>query len=300
MMQHQSFLLMSKRVAKGEGKVNIIELDDSNIEIFEDYIGADIAEIITRAFYKGIIASEDFMVKGGMLWNYKMVEKDCVSVIEWFKASDVNVAEELFSYYREAIKEMEVKRSDIVVPATKDKTEKEILKQVGFTVRLSESDNIIVTLSELSSMPLMKDKKIPKGVTTLGEIMVRQYKNGVARCVAVNKKGLCEDLSLLPVSFFEPDVSVCYINKDGEIMGFLLFHMLPSGMLSIQLMVCLDKDAGVVLPGMMRKFVSAMEENYPPDTKILLNRHNEAALLLSEKLLPRSFGIPVYAGSKNE
>ncbi len=290
----------TEKFAKGESTMNIIELDDDNLEYFEEYIGADIAENIKRPFYKGLIAEDDHGVKGGMIWNYKKAAKDCVSVIEWFNASDSYIAEELFLYYRAMIKDMYVRRSEIVVPATRNKAEKEILKHAGFTVRLTESDDIIVTLSELSAMPLMKDRKIPRGVTTLGEVTMRHYKEGISRCTAAGKKGLCEDIGYLPVSFFAPDVSACYINKADEIMGFLLFHLLPSGMFSIQLMVCLDKDVGVVLPGMMRKFVSAMEETYPPDTKILLNRHNEASLLLTEKLLPRGFGIPVYAGSREE
>lgn len=289
-----------KYSAKGESTMNVIELDDGNIDFFEKYIGADIAENIKRPFYRGLIAMDDSAIKGGMIWNYKNTAGDLISAIEWFKASDSMASEALFFYYQEMIKEMDVVRSDIVVPATKGRAEKEILKQAGFSVRLTESDNIIATLSELSDMSLMKDRKIPKGVTTLGEATVSQYKKGIAKCAAAGKKGLCEDIVYLPVSFFSPDVSICYIDKDGEITGFLLFHLLPSGMFSIQLMVCLDADVGVVLPGMMRKFVTAMEEKYPPDTKVLLNRHTEASLLLSEKFLPRDFGIPVYTGSRKE
>jgi hypothetical protein len=102
------------------------------------------------------------------------------------------------------------------------------------------------------------------------------------------------------MKYFDEDVSTCYVNGDGDIAGFILFHVLPSQMLSFQLMVCLDKDVGTILPGMMRRFVSSMEEYYYPDVKIILNRHNEASMLLSEKLLPRGFGIPVYVGNREE
>ena len=280
--------------------MDIYELNRENIRYFSDYIGPDIAENIGREFYCGVVALDGFMLKGGMLWNYKNPRGQSVSVIEWFDLPDPEAAEALWDYYKEKIKEMDVIRSDIVVPADCAKEEKELLKEAGFKIRLYESDNVVVTLSELSAMPIMKDRKLPKGVTTLGEITARQYKEGISDCLAAGNRGLCEDLELLPTSFFAPEVSVCYIGKDGDTKGFLLFHELPSKVLSIQLMVCLDKEVGVVLPGMMRKFVTVMEENYSPDTKIILNRHNEASMLLAERLLPRGFGVPVYVGTREE
>ena len=278
----------------------IIELNEENIGYYQDYIGVDICENLSREFYFGLIAVNDDEIRGGIIWHYKFLAGDIKSVIEWCAAADSAAAEALFDSYASKIKENNIKHSDIVVPATKSREEKEILKEAGFKVRLTESDNIIVTLSELSAMSLMKERKIPRGVTTLGDITVRQFKEAISKCFFAGKKGLCEDLDILPVSFFDPDISVCYVNKEDVVMGLLLFHILPSGMLSIQLMVCLDNNVGVVLPGMMRKFVTEMEENYPPDTKILLNRHTEASLLLTEKLLPRGFGIPVYVGSREE
>ena len=50
----------------------------------------------------------------------------------------------------------------------------------------------------------------------------------------------------------------------------------------------------------MRYSILAMEEHYPGDTHVMLDRHNESSFLLSEKLFPRGFGVPVYAGSREE
>ncbi len=280
--------------------MNIIELNQENIDDFRFFFGNDILDNIGRAYYNGLIAAEGYEIRAGMIWHYTNLDEDPVSVIEWFETVDNASAEEILSAYSERLKEVDVKHSQIVVPATKTKEEKEILKNAGFAVKLTESDNVIVTLSELSAMPLMKDRKIPKGVTTIGEVTVRQFKECVEKCHSIGRRGVCDDISLLPTTFFERDVSTCYVDANEDVTGLLLFHMLPSGMLSIQIMVCLDQNVGTVLPGMMRKFVEAMEENYPADTQILLNRHDEASLLLSEKLLPRGFGIPVYAGSRDE
>ncbi len=125
------------------------------------------------------------------------------------------------------------------------------------------------------------------------------FKRGITRCVLAGRKGLCEDMNYLPMDWFEADVS-CFVKKDGEICGYLLFHKLPSGMLSIQLMTAMGEDYQQKLIAMMRKTIFAMKAKYPEGTKILLNRHNYASLKLTEKLLPRSFGRPVYAGEREE
>ena len=179
------------------------------------------------------------------------------------------------------------------------KNEKEALKAAGFSAKLSEGDNIIVKLSELSAMPIMKSRKIPHNIGTISELTLRKFRKGISKAISRGRKGLCEDLSYLSMGWFEGDVS-CYSMDEDEISGFLLFHKLPSEMLSIQLMIGLDNNYDKNLLGMVRKFIVSMEEKYPPETKIVLNRHNSASLQLAEKLLPRGFGIPVYAGNREE
>ena len=190
-------------------------------------------------------------------------------------------------------------RSHFVIPVKGYKNEKEALKAAGFSAKLSEGDNIIVKLSELSAMPIMKSRKVPHNIGTISELTLRKFRKGISKAISRGRKGLCEDLSYLSMGWFEGDVS-CYSMDEDEISGFLLFHKLPSEMLSIQLMVGLDNNYDKNLLGMVRKFIVSMEEKYPPETKIVLNRHNSASLQLAEKLLPRGFGIPVYAGNREE
>lgn len=277
--------------------MEIFSLDKSNIAYYEEYIGEDLYEKLENMAYHGFVAEEDLEAKAGIIWRYGEENK---SIIVWFKLSDREAAKEVLDAYDKSIQQMNVKESDIVIPVAQPSLEKELLKEEGFRMRLSESDDIIVTLSELSAMPLMKDRKIPEGVKLLSEVTEEEFKKGISRCVAAGKTGLCENIEDIPKKYFDEDVSTCYVNRNGEITGFILFHVLPSQMLSFQLMVCLDKDVKTVLPGMMRLFVSSMEEYYYPDVKIILNRHNEASMLLSEKLLPRGFGIPVYVGNREE
>ena len=281
----------------------IIELNGINASIYASYMGEDIAENLDREFYRGFVvkSEEDDSFAAGIVWEYRNVgeEEKTESVIKWIRIANTDAAEMLFSAYSEKIREYPVVRSRFVIPVKEGKTEKEALKRAGFTAKLTEGDSIIVTLAELLKMPLAQKRKIPEQVSTISDLSLRTFKRGITKCVMAGRKGLCEDLIYLPMSWFEADVSCC-AKKEDLICAYLLFHKLPSGMHSIQLMVALGEDFQQNLIGMMRKFIFSMEEKYPPDTKILLNRHNQASLQLTEKLLPRGFGIPVYAGERKE
>ena len=283
--------------------MTIIELNGMNASIYASYMGEDMAENLGREFYRGFVvkSDEDGSFAAGVVWEYRNVgdEESTESVIKWIRIADADAAEPLFQAYSEKIREYPVVRSRFVIPVKDGKTEREALKKAGFTAKLTEGDSIIVSLAELLKMPLAKKRKLPEQIGTINELTLRSFKRGITKCVMAGKKGLCEDLIYLPMSWFEADVS-CFAKKEDLICGYLLFHKLPSGMISIQLMVALGEDYQQNLIGMMRKFIFAMEENYPTDTKILLNRHNQASLQLTEKLLPRGFGIPVYAGEREE
>ncbi len=283
--------------------MTVIEINDINATVYASYMGEDMAENLVREFYRGlaVISDEDGGFAAGLVWEYCKGgdEADMESVIRWIRITDTDAADILFREYSERIVEYNVVRSRFVIPVKDGKTEKEALMKAGFSARLTEGDNIIVTLSELLKMPLAQKRRIPEGIGPVKDLTLRSFKRGITKCVMIGKKGLCEDLIYLPMSWFEADVS-CYAKKDDLICGYLLFHKLPSGMLSIQLMFAQGEDFQQNLIGMMRKFIFAMEEKYPTDTKILLNRHNQASLELTEKLLPRGFGIPVYAGVREE
>ncbi len=278
-----------------------VELTLDNIFEYTDFFGEDMAENIGRFYYRGLAVNDGEETKAGLIWEYSNLDMEAEneSHIEFFKTTDLGAAEIVFAKYREMAAEEGIRRTFFVIPVKDSKTEKAALKKEGFTVRLTESDHIIVKLSELSAMPLMEKRKIPDGIKPLEEVTVRKFRQGIERCVKAGRRGVCEDLTTLRLGWFDQEVSCCY-EKDDKVTAMLLFHKLPSKMLSIQLMVCMDDDYGKILPGLMRKYVITCGELYPPDTMILLNRHDEASFNLSEKLLPRGFGIPVYAGSREE
>ena len=285
----------------------IIDIDEDNVEEFEGYLDKDIAENIGRSFYRALAACDDdsTMPFGAMVWVLKHIEhddEDNESEILWIRCDDEAVFPEMMDAYTRSIKEEGVVRSCASIPAQNGKEMKALLKQQGFQMKLTESDTIIVKLSELSEMPMMKKlkkTKVPDTIMPLNLLSLRTFRKGIAKCVDKGRFGLCEDLAELGLNWFEDEVS-CASTVESGINGLFLFHKKPSGILAVQLMICLDKSAKTTIPLMMRQFVSAMEAKYGLDTLIELDRHNEQSLLLSEKLLPRGFGTPLYEGGREE
>ena len=285
---------------------SIIDVDRNNLEEYRRFIGDEIAENIGRAYYRAIAAISDIddEIVGCMVWVLRNMEKeaDNESDIVFLKCDDFAVFNEMMDGYKARIRADMVIRSHAHIPVKNGKMLKDMLKKSGFSMKLTESDVIIVKLSELSEMPLMKklrDKKMPDSITTLNQVSIRAIRRGISKSVSQGMVGLCDDLENLGVRWFEDEVS-CVSTSDEGINGMFLFHLRPSGIVAVQLLVCLDSSFGKTLPNLMRRFVLAMEEKYEPDTRIELDRHNEQSLLLSEKLLPRGFGIPIYAGSREE
>ena len=288
----------------GRDKVmTIIELNGAFASFYAFYLGEDMAENLAREYYRGIAVTsdDDGTLLAGIVWEYHNIKipESTESVIKWLRISDTAAAEPLFKAYTEKIREFKVPTSRFVIPVKEGRSETVFLKKAGFSSKLTEGDDIIVSLAEMIKMPLAQKKKVPERIRPIREMTPSEFKRGITKCVLAGKKGLCEDLSFLPVDWFEPDVS-SYVKTDDEIGGYILFHKMPSGLISIQLMIAFGEGYQQNLIGMMRRFIFSMKEKYPEDTKILLDRHNQASLQLTEKLFPRGFGRPIYTGERKE
>ena len=284
----------------------IIDVSIDNCDDYTYFLGEDVAENIGREYYRGIVAVSETnsQVAGGMVWVLKNLETraDTESNIVFIKADDDEAVPVLMEGYKKRIRDDKVTFSHAYIPTKEGKGLKALLKQEGSNMRLFESDVIIVKLSELSEMPFIKKlrkSKIPESIMPLNQVVLKSFRDGIRRCISQGRTGLCDDLESLGIHWFEEDVSCVSVNESG-INGFFLFHQRPSGIIAVQLLVCLDQSFRTTLPELMCKFVTLMEEKYSPDTKIEFDRHNEQSLLLSEKLLPRGFGIPIYVGSRRE
>ncbi len=286
---------------------HITDINEDNIELFSDYFDDDLSENVGRFYYRFIVLSDDdsHELVAAMAWMLKFVENEDranESNIIWVRCDDDNAFGPMMEAYSERIRAEQVVRSTVSIPVKGGKEMKAKLMGAGFNMRLAESDVVLVRLSELSEMPLMKKMRkltVPDNIVSLNLLTMRCFRKGVSKSISMGRYGLCEDLAELGILWFDDDVS-CVSTIDNGINGLFLFHKRPSGIIAVQLFVCLDKSFRTTLPYMMRRFIIAMEEKYGPDTLVELDRHNEQSMLLAEKLLPRGFGIPIYRGSRKE
>lgn len=284
----------------------IVELSEYNIAAYDSYIDKDIAELIGRVYYRGLVVLNISVEPvASLVWqlrDYEKINKNTRSDIIWAKCNDRDAFAVLMEEYSRSVKEEGVFESRVLLPAKTGKELRALFESVGFEMEIAESDIMIARVSELAAMPFMQKlskKKMPDNIVLLNTITMRTFRRGVIKCVERGNYGLCEDLIDLGISYFDNDVSSISL-CEGEINGFFLFHRRPSGIMAVQLLRCLDDSFKTTIPYMMRRFVTAMEEKYGPDARVELDRHNEQSLLLSEKLLPRSLGMPIFTGNRKE
>lgn len=281
--------------------MKIAELTTDNIIHFLPFIPEDSADHIGRIFHHGMIAVEGDTPLAGMIWELKNMLEDGPkeSRILWLWVKDEAAAAELFEKYTENIALDDVERSFYTIPAVPESREKEFLEAQGFTSELAEGDEISAAIDQISEIPLMKKTEPDPSIKTLMSVNQAAFFATARKMAGKGRRGICEDLIYLPRMYFENDVS-CFYEEDGQIRALLLFHRLPAGNLRVVLMAAIGKDVNQLLVKMMKKALMEVEELYPPDTKILIDRHNLATLALGEKLFPNEIGMPIYTGSRKE
>lgn len=284
----------------GRGK-ELIRLTEENVSEYADFLTEDVAENIHRMLYRGLVVTEEEVPIGGMVWELQHVSGDgpLESHIIWFIAGQEEVATMLFDEYGAMIDEDHVVKSTFTLPAKAGKAEKQMLMEAGFSVGLSEGDEIHARLSEIAKIPLIAGARISDEVHPLTLVSQRGFNNVIQRMISNGIYGRCEDLAHLPRSYFENDVS-CYAENDGVMIGLFLFHLRPSGRLEISLLGAIGQVGVKMLPQLMALATKSAMEKYPPETEVVVDRHNYASLALGEKLFPSGFGVPIYTGERTE
>ena len=278
-----------------------IRITEDNIDEYEDVIDADAAENIGREYFRGIAIQkdEDSEPEATLIWEYKNLEEDTDTEAEitWCSIKNQKIGKELFDAYTAEIEDCETARSFYELPCGEELLKKTI-SGAGFTAEEVESRDVIVTVGELATNPIVK-RKTPPYITGIGELMVRQFRKGITNCVFHGRRGLLEDLEFLPMSWYDEDVSCC-VQTDGKVNGFLLVNKTANGDLVVDFLFALEPDARVNLVHMIRYAINAAVEKYPEDTKVILRRHNEMTRALIEKLFPGKTGETVLAGERRE
>lgn len=284
--------------------MEVVDLTEENAEDYASYLGEDVAENIGRAFYRGIVVHNNlsWIPAAGMVWEIKNADdpwKNTESRIEWMRIHSMEVAAPLFEAYGEMVRKEDVKRSFLSIPAEGDRIESEACRAAGFDIRRQEGDDLVVTMRELLNMPVFQNRAALEHVARLARLPLRRYRSIVSRCVRMERRGLCEDLEYLPISWFDMDVS-CYSEKDGRINGLLLFHLMPSGRLAAKLLYTEGDDAAKTIGRLVSCAVQNATPILRPDTQIVISRRSRQARHLAKRLFPEGIGLPVYTGSREE
>ena len=281
--------------------MHFLDLYKDNISDYSEWIDPDVAENISRAYYRGIAAldSYDDSLKAIVIWELKSLEEqdDTESEIEWIYSENPGSVDPLIKEYESRILADEVKRS-FFESTVIDQPMADALEGCDFTVSSVESKFLRIPLKEFTALPFMK-KKVPSYVQNIGSIKKMEFCQGIMNLLCRTEVESIEDLSYLPIDWFDPDVSCC-IKTDGKVNSFLLVHTCSSGVLLPVLFFAVGADYRQNLLEMMRFSIREAARHYSEDTPVLVRRRNQEITKLMSKLFPTKKGAQAFAGDREE
>ncbi len=282
--------------------MDITEITVDNVSDFENDIDGDILENIGRKFYKGVVAQNEGEFLGAIIWDLRYVD-DIYHVtesrIDLFEVNDSEAGKNLIEYYTRTLEEDEVEKSSFELPNSDENIAFEVLREQGFSVDLAESSEIIVSVSDLLNLPLAQKKNIPGYIKSLSELSPRTYRRGIVDCMFHIQREVLDDLDELSIEWYEPSIS-CYEETDGDVSGYLLGHKCSSGKLRMELLADWGPDAQKALLHMIRFAIRCGGDNYPEDTQVIINRHDESTINLTNYLFPNATGTTCMKGERLE
>ena len=284
--------------------MKIVEIDQGNMDVLSGLAPEDIMENLSRTWYRGLVLKDDGdeRIRAAFVYEFKNADRDdkgTEAEIVWAYGDGEEVYKPLLEAYKEQLSDQEAVRSFFEFPD--DEEHEDIcscLSEEGFKTLKGESRDVYVTVSDLTGIRLSK-KEPPFYIKSLGELSARQYRNGIVDCLFQDRKGILEDLAWISMDWFEPDISSCIV-MDEKAKGFLLVHKTESGILTVELLFAFSIDATKDLVELIKYTVQAAVKKYPPETKVLLRRHNDLVRALVEKLFPGTRGEKAIQGERRE
>ena len=276
-------------------------LTEETLSYFENYVPEDIAENIGRLYYRGYLTVEGPEETGGIVWKETPASAPSGPAchIVWFRAQEEEAGRLLLSVCRDSIRHNSVKKIKVSLPAKTSHREKELLEAAGFEMALMEADEAVAPISDFLEIGFMKKNRTFDTIRPLRSATHSEYVQAIKRMTRHGYFGRCEDLNYLPKAFFENNVS-CFCEENGGINGLLLCHKKPSGRMEIELLAAVGADYQKLILGMINQALKSAAALYPPETEIIIDRHNLATLALGEKLVPGRLGMPIYLGERTE
>ena len=276
--------------------MEVLEITQENINNFGSIMPEDVIESIGRKFYHAKVLMDDSQeTLGCLVWSYKDVneESDTEAEIVYISIADEDSGRELFDSFVNEAKEEAVGRVFLEF-GTDDETLKDFLTDIGFNITEKESRDIYVNILELQNIKFLQ-KRPPSRVYALFDVSAREFRQGIMKCIYFGKRGLMEDLSSLPKTWYDPAVS-CAVKADDEITGVLLIHTFPSGDVMPCLLFADGPDAKMDLLDMLRFSAQSVSYQYSENTRLLIRRESPTTIGLVKKLFPDKKGENIYYG----
>ena len=279
-----------------------IEITDENLEDFDDLLPEDIAENIGRETFRAAALVEKEKALAAMIWEINNLEnesKDTTSRISWISPTDPSGGEKLFGEYGSCVHEVGAVSSHMEFPVADVRDILVIFKNAGFNLSKAEGGSLTVTIEDLSKLDVIKKTKLPANLKSIETLAARPFRRGLMNCIINTKRELLEDLSTLPMDWFDTDIS-CYVETDERITGFLLVHRLPSGKLRLEFMSAIGPDAKIDLFYMVRYSILQAIKKYPKDTNLIIPRRDKPATNLCGYFFPGKKGVSSIVGVRKE
>lgn len=203
----------------------IIELQNENVDNYQNIIDPDIAENIKRIGYYGLACTDDRIDENNKNLTasdnesalvYRVTNFDEVKTGEiiFFSAKNKDAANTLIRECEKRIIDMDVHRVTFRLPADIGQTEKDAMSENGYVLGEEESRFLKVTVSQLSKLSIDITKDTPDIVENIANLNLRQFQKGLER--GMKKTNTLQDAVSLPILWFDRNLSVC-TKIDGEV-----------------------------------------------------------------------------------
>ncbi len=281
--------------------MKVVDITGENVGSYSNFIAEDAAENMGRKFYRGAVVCEGEDILAGMIWKLKNVEDDELdteSYIEWVSIPDKSGADSLFSHYDETMSSEGVVASYYEIPKD-DKEMLEALKGRGFKTEDKEGDVLILKLEEFSELKIAKKDKVPPYIKGVDQLKKRMFTRGIIECLYHIHRSFTDDLAFLNMDWYDTEIS-CFEESDEKVSGFLLIHKTQTGKLRIDLLADWGPDARSSLLKMIRFSIRHALEKYPPETEVIIYRHDEPSRNLASYFFPGARGEECVSGQRRE
>mgnify|MGYP007070009016 FL=1 len=232
-----------------------------------------------------------------MVYELKNYEErsDREAEVTYLSIIDEEAGKRLLAEFISEVKKDSVKRTYFELEELSG-LEETLLKDTGFSIEKREGCDIVLTLSELGDISVLS-KKPKKYVKSIRSLSKKQFMRGINSCLFANRKGILEDLGILPAGWFERDISSCVVS-DARVTGLFLIHLRGDDSLSLDLLYAAGAEYRSDILYMLRYSLAAAAKKYPAETKVVIKRHNKEVMMLTDRLFAGRPGRMVFAGER--